>query len=297
MLPYREQIEFSLFSKDRKISLLLLPYREQRELSLFSKDCKFSLLLLPYREQRERSLFSKDRKFSLLLLPYIEQREFSLFSKDRKISLLLLPYREQRELSLFSKDRKFSLLLLPYIEQRELSLFSKDRKFSLLLLPYREQRELSYSARIVRFLFCCYLIESMGLKFCKTFISSISLLLDIASSNLIQHWSVLPEAYCTTILDEIFGFLKVICLHFIISIQMTLPHFNVEHTCEGRTIFKQNNIGWGEGRKGDERSSYFAKHVFKVVRNKNLKILIINNFSCCHVMITKLCTVVELGNT
>ena len=35
----------------------------------------------------------------------------------------------------------------------------------------------------------------------------------------------------------------------------------------------------------------------KVVRNKNLKILIIDNFFSCHLMVIKFCTVIELGNT
>ena len=37
-------------------------------------------------------------------------------------------------------------------------------------------------------------------------------------------------------------------------------------------------------------------NLFKVVRNKKLKILIIDNFFSCHLMIMKLCTVIELGN-
>ena len=36
---------------------------------------------------------------------------------------------------------------------------------------------------------------------------------------------------------------------------------------------------------------------FKLVRNKKLKILIIDNFFFCHLKVMKLCTVIELGNT
>ena len=36
--------------------------------------------------------------------------------------------------------------------------------------------------------------------------------------------------------------------------------------------------------------------VVKVVRNKKLKILSIDNLFSCHLMVMKLCTVMELGN-